>query len=530
MDTGRFRELKSKVDKLTLKNKGLKEKQAVIKKENQVLKKALENNRKLLNNTPVPILVIQDEKVIITNKAFLEQSGYQEEDLLNKNFFDLFHPDYRDEAIRLHERRILGKSAPDHYETYLAGKPGTAFFCKILTRKIRYHGRRTFILNIIVLDKEMRREKKMILAKKMDAVIDMASVLKQDCHYCLDILDKQLSYIRGIEDPAGIQATRILKETEAVVNRFKLITGQLQSLSNLEYDAGKTVLFDLRKILVDALAAIRPEYKEVCKRPGREIHFNSFLRKLAPVKGHPDQIRGVFETIIANAIDTLTNGGEIYLTTEENSGFAYVYIQDNGRGIPDDAGKKIFEPFFTTKDGFAKGLGLSIANVVIERHGGKIEATSMKGSGSTFIVKLPLARKKGLSNNRPTKNMIKDSHILIIAREGIINDLLTRLFMSKGGIIINTNTVLKGLNLLKKKRFDLVITENNMLYSSLSNIIASIKKIDRDLPVALVNTEEKMKDYSHLKKMGADLIIEKPLNLDAISLSVSKILAARGGA
>ncbi|MCD6560222.1 MAG: PAS domain S-box protein, partial [Deltaproteobacteria bacterium] len=122
MDVSQFRELKSKVDRLILKNKGLKEKQAVIKKENQALKKSLKNNRKLLNNTPVPALVIQDEKVIIANKAFLERSGYQEEEVLDKNYFDLFHPDYRDEAIRLHERRISGKSSPDHYETYLAVK------------------------------------------------------------------------------------------------------------------------------------------------------------------------------------------------------------------------------------------------------------------------------------------------------------------------------------------------------------------------------------------------------------------------
>ena len=529
MDVSQFRELKSKVDRLILKNKGLKEKQAVIKKENQALKKSLENNRKLLNNTPVPALVIQDEKVIIANKAFLERSGYQEEEVLDKNYFDLFHPDYRDEAIRLYQRRISGKSSPDHYETYLAVKTGTAFFCEILTKKIRYHGRRTFIINVIDLDKKIRREKKMIIAKKMEAIIDMASVLEQDCHYCFDMLDKQLSYIGRIEDSAGTRSTMILKEIEAVVNRFKLITGQLQRLSNLEYDPDKTVLFDLKKIVGDALSAVRSEYEKVCKSQGGKIHFNSFLRKLAPVKGHPDQISGVFQTIIANAIDTMSDGGEIYLTTEENSGFAYVYIQDNGRGIPDNAGKNIFEPFFTSKNGLAKGLDLSIAYAVIERHGGKIEAMSKEGSGSTFIVKLPLARRKELSNDRPTKNMIKDSHILIIAREGIVNNLLTRLFMSKGGIIINAGTVLEGLNLLRKKSFDLIITENNMSCPSLSNIIASLKKINGDLPVALVNTKKKINDYSRLMKMGVDLIIEMPLNLDTILFSVSEILSARGG-
>ena len=51
--------------------------------------------------------------------------------------------------------------------------------------------------------------------------------------------------------------------------------------------------------------------------------------------------------MLLNAVDAVQDGGEIYLTIEEDYGFAYAYIQDNGAGIPHDIKDKIFDPFFT---------------------------------------------------------------------------------------------------------------------------------------------------------------------------------------
>ena len=124
-----------------------------------------------------------------------------------------------------------------------------------------------------------------------------------------------------------------------------------------------------------------------------EISIKTYLRKLAPVRGNPKEIQNVFQSMISNAVEALPNGGEIYLTTEEDSDFAYVYIQDNGLGIPEEIRCKIFDPFFSTKSGSSLGLGLSMANAIVGQHRGEIEVMSNEGQGTTFIVKLPLAKK-----------------------------------------------------------------------------------------------------------------------------------------
>lgn len=69
-----------------------------------------------------------------------------------------------------------------------------------------------------------------------------------------------------------------------------------------------------------------------------------------------------------------------------------VMIADNGSGIPDAAKEQIFEHLFTTKEaGKGTGLGLAIARqIIVEKHGGKIEVQSEPNQGAQFWIRLPL--------------------------------------------------------------------------------------------------------------------------------------------
>ena len=70
-------------------------------------------------------------------------------------------------------------------------------------------------------------------------------------------------------------------------------------------------------------------------------------------------------------------------------------VEDNGKGIANDALPKIFDPFYTTKEPDEEGhggngLGLSVCRQIIEQHNGRIRVESIVGKGSKFTVKLPL--------------------------------------------------------------------------------------------------------------------------------------------
>lgn len=66
-----------------------------------------------------------------------------------------------------------------------------------------------------------------------------------------------------------------------------------------------------------------------------------------------------------------------------------IRVSDDGPGIPESIQDKIFQPFFSTKEE-GTGLGLGIANRIVEEHGGWLDLKSREGEGATFIINLPL--------------------------------------------------------------------------------------------------------------------------------------------
>ncbi len=110
-----------------------------------------------------------------------------------------------------------------------------------------------------------------------------------------------------------------------------------------------------------------------------------------------DYLRRGLREIIRNAVQHTPPGGTIALSVAlENSeppGFAVLTVRDSGSGIAETDLPRIFERFYRADKARAKrgaGLGLAIAQRIIERHGGRVTVESTPGAGSTFRVFLPI--------------------------------------------------------------------------------------------------------------------------------------------
>ncbi|HEY32455.1 MAG TPA: 4Fe-4S binding protein [Dehalococcoidia bacterium] len=103
-----------------------------------------------------------------------------------------------------------------------------------------------------------------------------------------------------------------------------------------------------------------------------------------------DQLHQVFTNLIMNAIQAMSEGGELVLRTSVVNGDQIkIEVQDTGHGISQENLHKLFTPFFTTKEkGKGVGLGLAVAYGIIQRHQGRIEVDSKEGEGTTFTVYL----------------------------------------------------------------------------------------------------------------------------------------------
>ncbi len=124
-----------------------------------------------------------------------------------------------------------------------------------------------------------------------------------------------------------------------------------------------------------------------------EVHDNIQVFDLTQdepnIKVDVEKMKRVFFNIIKNALDAMSKGGVLRITSNESEGMLEVFFSDTGTGIPKDVIEKLWTPLFTTK-ARGMGLGLSICRRIVEAHGGKISAKSTVGKGATFTVTLPI--------------------------------------------------------------------------------------------------------------------------------------------
>ena len=182
--------------------------------------------------------------------------------------------------------------------------------------------------------------------------------------------------------PPNSPARTVIKDAKEEAVQINRILTEL-----LEIARPKPPQFRVSDICSTAEHAVMfARQQAVTKRVMIELEIGDAI---PPVEHDPNQINQVLLNLLLNAIQSMDKPGTIRVVLQMDDDTLLITVSDEGKGIPAENLRNIFRPFFTTK-GHGTGLGLSLARRIVEAHGGSIDATSVLGQGSEFLIRLPV--------------------------------------------------------------------------------------------------------------------------------------------
>jgi predicted ATPase/signal transduction histidine kinase len=197
---------------------------------------------------------------------------------------------------------------------------------------------------------------------------------------------------------------KLILSMEEGVQRIRSISNSLRTFSRADSDY--KVAFNIHDGLDSTILILKHRLKADENRPAIEVVTN--YANLPKIQCFPGQLNQVFMNLLANAIDALeesnigrkfdaikANPNRITITTklDDHGKYTIISIQDNGSGMSPEVQQKIFDHLYTTKTvGKGTGLGLAIARqIVVDKHQGSIEVSSVLGEGTEFVIKIPVS-------------------------------------------------------------------------------------------------------------------------------------------
>ncbi|MFC1808503.1 nitrogen regulation protein NR(II) [Candidatus Omnitrophota bacterium] len=193
----------------------------------------------------------------------------------------------------------------------------------------------------------------------------------------VELLEERIGGQLGTEEKKLMKA--VVKETDRVGKIFD------QFLDYAKISKGDFVKTDICKLL-DEIIYIISNNKRVTSSV--EIQKEYKVAECCIVCD-ADKIKQVFTNIMYNAFQAMGEDGVLSIKITQSNKTIEVSFQDSGQGINPDIAKKLFTPFESQKH-YGLGLGLTIANKIVEMHAGRIEFDTKVGEGTNFKVILPV--------------------------------------------------------------------------------------------------------------------------------------------
>ena len=484
-----------------------------------------------------------DGNLTFFSNPILKILGYSRDELLGVNTGKYISPDTASKMSRITERlKETGK--PENVTDYgVIRKDGTIVSLEMSVSLLKdqnglpvgYRG----VLRDVSERKQTEEEKHKLetqlqQAQKMESIGTLAGGIAHDFN----------NILMGIQGNASLMLLKIesdhpnyekIKNIEKYVQNGTELTKQLLGFAR----RGKYLIkaTDLNEIIEKSSSLFARTKKEI------QVHTDLY-EDLWTAEVDRGQIGQVLLNLYVNAWQAMSNGGDLYLQTEniildrsyvqpykvEPGRYVKISVSDTGVGIDQETQERIFEPFFTTKE-MGRGTGLGLASVygIIKSHGGYINVYSEKERGTVFTIYLPASGKKvPKENEAASAAIIKGSGmILLIDDEKMILDVGIELLEELGYTVQSAMRGQEAIDVFQRDRskIDLIIMDMIMPGMSGGETFDRLKKIDPNIKVLLSSGYSINSQAAKSLQRGCDGFIQKPFNMSQLADKVQGILA-----
>ena len=280
----------------------------------------------------------------------------------------------------------------------------------------------------------------------------------------------------------------------------------------------------LRDVLEQLLALTRPQWDNEAARRGIRYEIDLKADPAPAVLAVASEVREALLNILENALAAMPQGGRLTLHVRGEDDRAVVSISDTGKGMSPEVQRLAFEPFFTTRNTEGgTGLGLSLAQEIVQRYRGTIALTSGEGVGTTFTLSFPSITAEA-ARTPAFLPSLEPLRILAVEDEPEVLDVLRAMLSSAGHTVFTAASGREALDLFEREPVDLVLTDLGMPGMTGLALAAELKQ-RRTIPVLLLTGWADELDAANAPSV--DLIVPKPFTRERLFDALARTLPDR---